>query len=832
MKKTCIIAVILLSINFCCGFSVYGEQAPNKGIKKSGVEKITDKINAKNAPGLEIFPLDKIRTPGNSIQYFYLPVPGGENLQNIRNFKYVIELPEGYDLAEQLHFTGAGSFTRPQLAYPRVTKKTLDNKRSECELSVPGIGSTYVALWISTGCGYAQCAALTGTSGNWEEFDSEYTAPPLLENPMFSASVWVLRWTNHPENRQARLSHKSRGIVDVDDLVIREKKTGKIVFEENFNSGFNSFTNGQKNNVKMEEENGNKFVRFTTDDANAEKQQSIATGFKITPGEEYQITCKARVSVSVMPDNLAFIPLWIKTGKAAKEAAEIKAHYEYDIDGKHVRSPEDTLRVIIDDTNARPSALETVLWSAAENSMNTQDERMQDYLVRLTRVCGIKTHLTSLGLNPWQPPFYGNLEGVNLRNRLCEKVRQHGMTAMPYLAFPYRNMGFDAYASNHPPAPGKLAFNEYINQFGQTNKASNIYNKCPTRLCDERDDYWQGILKFLQEAAELNKWGGLMWDFEQSNILPIGNSECSCFCAECVEGFKKFSGIQDFSKAPEKRVMLLEGYSFDKLAEPAKSIYMHYPLEWMKFRADQNARMWHSFMGAVKKANPDALFYLYSGTYQDQNLKKGPWHSCERYGVNMPTAGKYDVDLFLEHGYSMLGKRGVEIKLAKEAINTNSRKKIGVLNTVGSHFAGDAVFTLAKNQAIQSVAQAEAGGFQIYRWDDFDSQIWMQIREAMMALTRFEDFLTKGLRFDALSQINNNKLEHSVWLKGEDKVIFVYNNTANDEKVTVKTDCGVNYAACRFSAQNYYTGEKYNDPANISCVVPKWDTAVIHIQAY
>ncbi len=40
MKKTCMIAVILFSINFCCGFSVYGEQAPNKEIKNEMSEAL------------------------------------------------------------------------------------------------------------------------------------------------------------------------------------------------------------------------------------------------------------------------------------------------------------------------------------------------------------------------------------------------------------------------------------------------------------------------------------------------------------------------------------------------------------------------------------------------------------------------------------------------------------------------------------------------------------------------------------------------------------------------------------------------------------------------
>ncbi|MBU0716030.1 MAG: hypothetical protein KJ964_11790 [Verrucomicrobia bacterium] len=40
MNKTCIIAGILLSINFCCGFSVYGAQEPNKEIKNEMSEAL------------------------------------------------------------------------------------------------------------------------------------------------------------------------------------------------------------------------------------------------------------------------------------------------------------------------------------------------------------------------------------------------------------------------------------------------------------------------------------------------------------------------------------------------------------------------------------------------------------------------------------------------------------------------------------------------------------------------------------------------------------------------------------------------------------------------
>ena len=131
---------------------------------------------------LKIFKIEEIRVPRDSVQYFYLPIPGGDRTDKIRGFKYIIELPAGVEMAEQLRFTGCNSFARPQLAYPKTTKKELEGGRSELELLLPGIGSTYAALWISSGGEYAECAALTGTSERWELFSGDYTAPPLIEN--------------------------------------------------------------------------------------------------------------------------------------------------------------------------------------------------------------------------------------------------------------------------------------------------------------------------------------------------------------------------------------------------------------------------------------------------------------------------------------------------------------------------------------------------------------------------------------------------------------------------------------------------------------------------
>ncbi|MBU0715679.1 MAG: hypothetical protein KJ964_10025, partial [Verrucomicrobia bacterium] len=122
-------------------------------------------------------------------------------------------------------------------------------------------------------------------------------------------------------------------------------------------------------------------------------------------------------------------------------------------------------------------------------------------------------------------------------------------------------------------------------------------------------------------------------------------------------------------------------------------------------------------------------------------------------------------------------------------------------------------------------------GFQIYSWGGlFDSQTWSLVREGIQVLTTFEDFFLDGTRFDQVATLDE-PLEYSVWIKGEDRVVFIFNNTAKDEKVTLKNDFRVKYAANRVTATNHATGEVYADPEIIACVAPAYDTTIIHFKA-
>lgn len=789
---------------------------------------------APSMPG--IFRRREVRVPADSVQYLFLPLPGGKDLDSVRDFGYTLDLPVGVELDVEPRLICGSSFATPVLAYPEPARRAAqEDGHTRYELCLPGVGSTGVQVFLSfatSSCGYVSCLSLTGTSGEWHEFDTEFAIPAHLEMPEASARLWVLRWVNHPENRDFRLARQARGVVEVDDLVIRSKRDGAVVYRESFDQGAPStFLPIRTPGVAIIEAENARFARITTDDAVAEVQQSlVTTPIQFVHGEEYRMSCRARVSASATPDGLCVLPVWLKIGRLAGGVASITCSYSYAVGDQVFRSSAERLQVTVDEADVTPESIETVFWSAAENPMSFQCAPLRDRLVRLTRQCGVKVHLSAVSLNPWLPPLRGDLSGVDLRDPLCDTVKHHGMKVMPYIhndRIP--EDGLAAYSAAHPTE----SMDEYVNLFGQTAKASR-YSRCLTRTTDPAKDYWRDVCGLFEQAARVNRWDGLMWDFEQPVILglpgPDAASGTCCFCRACVDAFKRFAGLDDIDRPPDRPMMLAEGYPLDRLAGPARAILANYPLEWLRFRAAQNAGMYSSLLAAVQKSNPAARFFLYSGTYQDQRPLKGPWHHCEFYGVHLPTAGTV-ADAYIVHNYPMVHRGNhsglLEMRLSRQALRRHGRE-VQVLTTVGpTHLSPAGAYGLGKNETIQAVAEVEADGFHIYRFPAFDSLAWLDIRAGLSAVRHFESFFRKGVRLDLLCAIDNPRLRHCAWLYGEDLVLFVFNDTAADETVTLRTDVGVNVPAQRFTAADYFTGEVYPDPGRITIAVPARDTAVV-----
>ena len=246
----------------------------------------------------------------------------------------------------------------------------------------------------------------------------------------------------------------------------------------------------------------------------------------------------------------------------------------------------------------------------------------------------------------------------------------------------------------------------------------------------------------------------------------------------------------------------------------------------LKFRGDQYGRIWKSMVDAVRRVNPEALLYIYTGPYGRR--VDGPWHECEYYGVHLPSAGKY-IDAFLDIHNPVTGMYGRrEMNLVREALRTSGRD-VKVINTVGGFKS--ARYHLAKNHLLNGIFYTEADGIQIYVWSpNFDSQTWSSIREGTSIVAEFEDFFLKGTRMDYLASLDK-KLDYSVWVKGEDRVIFIFNNSSKPEKVILKNTFVIPYPEYRVEARNYSTGKLYSDPSKIEVDISAYDTGVIHICA-
>jgi hypothetical protein len=784
-----------------------------------------------------------MRFPEGSTQYFNIPLLGGSELGNVKDFKIILSMPEDFELEKDLCLPVWSCFGYMMFAYPdRVTEEKGENGNRNYVLSFDGLGTTGVQVMLSMPHEgrYQEVKTVVGSDG-WKEYSRELKISERVSPAC--ASLWILRWSNREGQKIGKNILKCRGIVDVDNIVVRDSDTNDIIYQENFDGA--ELNGVEFRNSIWEKEDGNGFVRIKTTDENTEKQQSAILSMPATlqPGKSYRITFKGRAQIDKTPSGYMSSPVFIKLNKTDLKQAEISCRFSYSIDGKTIETKTEKLPLVIDRSNSSPSPseLEVALWSDAEDAMGGLPEKVQDIILKITKDSGVKMHFTTLHMNPWMPKCGGDVSKMNLRDPLSLKIKSLGMKTAPYISCGFYDWDpafFNeilAYLKDYPEEAAINAFGNKITRGGHGLR-SELPALCPTRLLSGKSKFWDVFLDFIHKASVENKWDGLMWDFEVSNILgmpyPVKTEKMGCFCEECVTKFKEKFRIKDLNVAQEGRPQWPSFFPLDNLSETARVIIKNYYLEWMKFRAGQNAEMWDSMIKAVRKNNKDAKFYLYSGSMKQMpsyGAKTAPpFHHCEYYGVNLPEAGKY-IDVFMDIHYPLQGLRGLrEIQIARQAARSSGRP-VKVLNTV---FPLKLRNKLAKNLCINAVAYTMADGIQIYSWSgSFDSQTWFLISEGLRALSDFEEFFLKGIRMNNLAKLDKN-LSYSLWLKGQDRVLFVMNDSSEGKTVNVKNHFSLENSGLRWKASNYFSGEEYSDPSNISLRIPAYDTGVVSFKAY
>ncbi|MFH1903920.1 MAG: sugar-binding protein, partial [bacterium] len=284
------------------------------------------------------------------------------------------------------------------------------------------------------------------------------------------------------------------------------------------------------------------------------------------------------------------------------------------------------------------------------------------------------------------------------------------------------------------------------------------------------------------------KYPALSWDYEVSVARPesIGFSKMN------IESFRKFAQIPRNIKLTPQMVL------------------KNYRQKWVDFRCRQNAEICKLLQEGIKEANPDCLFYVYSG-YQGDVTR-------ERYGVNWKYVSKYVDGIWCGYGRS------------KERIK-DTLKAINGKPLVG----GELVWLGYGNVYNQNKTEANlfrrltdcGGGIMVcYDWN-VDGRFYKAISQVASVAADFEGFFKNFDRDDSLSEVSEGGKENVAVLKnGQERLLFLFNSTESSRRFKIKN---LNLSS-NIVGIDYWDKKIINITPFMEIIVPAYKVKVVHLR--
>ncbi|MBU0714305.1 MAG: hypothetical protein KJ964_02980 [Verrucomicrobia bacterium] len=777
--------------------------------------------------------------PENTVQYLRLPMSGWKNPSKITNFRYILTVPAEIELLTppwRLNQEFSGSLTAS--LYPtKIAHEKTNDGRNRYTLSYAGVGITGVSLWLSGKDRYLHRPLIDiGNSEEWTEYRAEYFAEDLQPRDVI---ISLMRW---PALFGSTAVEQSYGTVDLDQVEIQSE--GSYGWETNFSCNFKE---GLPQNVSstasltFEREGEHGFMRLSIPESQRKIQQKMVLGtIVLRPQTKYLFKLRARSRVLASAPEYVWAPVFLRLKESPQKELRLSCHYEFEEAGTAVRCSEEELPIkVVPRLPKTPRKLQVAIWSQAEEGLGFQTEDVQNALIDITKAAGVKAHFTKLVSSPWHPSCNGNVESTPAKNPLEAKLRKAGLQIFPYVGSELAT-GLKAYLQENPEfhamsAVGKPAVSTHGNE-----SESML---CPQKMLSNQCDFWQKWLIFLTKAAEINHWDGVFYDYEIGSFLGLAYDgknfrlkQARCFCPECVEAFRKFVEAAKLEEVTAYAQPIQPGYPYAKLSGAAGAILSQQPLAWCKFRGHQTAEYWDSIRKAVREANPAAEFYLYSGSVCF--VKGNRWRDCEFFGVYPPEAGRV-IDVYCRPHWPLTGLLGrADVELMRSSLGAQTKRRVPVLSAI-SNWDQAPRYVLAKNHLVEAIAYCHADGVQIYIWlPTFDAQTWSLVREGVELVANFEEFFVNGTRTDYLVRLDK-PLPYAVWIKGDDRAIFVFNDSPHPQNVRIsQVEVGDNDGnrvgtpvPFRYEAYDFESGRRFSNPAEIETVIAAHDLIAIHLKA-
>ncbi|NLB95179.1 MAG: hypothetical protein GX785_05655 [Armatimonadetes bacterium] len=278
----------------------------------------------------------------------------------------------------------------------------------------------------------------------------------------------------------------------------------------------------------------------------------------------------------------------------------------------------------------------------------------------------------------------------------------------------------------------------------------------------------------------------LSWDYEVPVLLPqsIG------FDAANLAAFRRFA------KIPEAAPLTPEIVARD------------YRELWVDFRCRQNAEIAGLLQEGIKQANPECLFFVYSG-YQGPNTR-------QTYGVNWEYMRPH-----IDQGWCGYGR---PVSLIQE-----TRRALADRPLVGGELAwfGDGT-PYNQDEAEPHLFRRltdSAGGFMVYYDWFLDGRFTRAIARAAAVAADFEAFFLQGKRDDSLAAVDAGDAANvAVYALGDERLLFLFNHTAKPQPFRI-TMAGL---APGVAGIDYWTRKPVSLRPALETTVPAYTVQVIY----
>ena len=260
----------------------------------------------------------------------------------------------------------------------------------------------------------------------------------------------------------------------------------------------------------------------------------------------------------------------------------------------------------------------------------------------------------------------------------------------------------------------------------------------------------------------------------------------SCFCPKCREYFSKRNNV--------KRILT------------TKEILNSYKDQWLAHKLQMNLKVCQFIFDSARKTNPSIISMFYSG-----------YASCppSQYGVDWKMyKGKSDMPFA---GYSE------SLAIIKETRDELGGQRIipGILldSNLWEHQYADQDI---KARLWKIFIAGGCVGVNIWNWYDLDGRGLKAISEFSRGVAKFEKF------FDEKNEVDIKGIDPSVckvYKLGDDYIYVAMNHGISALKFTIKLP----EKATRYTAFNYYQGQKFNIDKTLATNIPPKDVLLLHI---